>query len=104
MMLDAGSDLPDSEVVVRSATLILAAMMAVAALAYLGVIGGYVAFLGVVAIVLVAAWLFDRGRRLGARAPYLDANRGDYPANAGSSIRPVPSEAVTGPREPTEPA
>ena len=83
----------------RPAALILAAMAAVAALAYLGVIGGYVALLGLAAVILAAAWLFDRDRRLGAWAPYLDANRADYPANAGSSIRQVPTEAMGSPRD-----
>ena len=76
---------------------IVAAIVGVAALAYFGVIGGFAALIGVIAIVFVAAWSFDRGRRLGARDPYLDANRGDFPANAGSSIRQVPPEAVQGP-------
>jgi len=83
----------------RSAVLILGAMVGVAALAYLGVVGGFVALIGEIAIVFVAAWLFDRGRRLGARDPYLDANRADYPVNAGSSIRQVPPEAVQGPSD-----
>jgi hypothetical protein len=82
-----------------AALLILAGMIGVAALAYIGVIGGFVALIGEIAIVLGAAWLFDRGRRLGARDPYLDANRADYPVNAGASIRPVPTEALEGPTD-----
>ena len=66
-------------------------------------IGGFVALLVVVAIVLVAAWQFDRNRRPGARDPYLDANRPDFPANAGSFIRPVPTEAIKSPKDPGNP-
>jgi hypothetical protein len=82
-----------------AALLIVAAMVAVAGLAFFGVIGGFVALIGEIAILFVAAWLFDRGRRLGARDPYLDANRADFPANAGSSIRQVPTEAVQSPSD-----
>jgi hypothetical protein len=82
-----------------AALLIVAAMVVVAGLAYAGVIGGYVALIAVIGIVVAAAWLFDRGRRLGARAPYLDANRADFPADAGSTIRQVPTEAVQGPSD-----
>ena len=80
-----------------TALLIVAAMVGVAALAFFGVIGGFVALIGELAVVFVAAWLFDRERRLGARDPYLDANRSDFPTNAGSSIRQVPPEAVQNP-------
>ena len=82
-----------------TALLIVAAMVGVAALAIFGVIVGFVALIGEIAIVFVAAWHFDRGRRLGARDPYLDANRADYPVNAGSSIRQVPPEAVQSPSD-----
>jgi hypothetical protein len=82
-----------------AALLILAGMIGVALLAYVGVIGGFVALIGEIAIVLAAAWLFDRGRRIGARDPYLDANRADVPANGGATIRQVPTEAVQSPSE-----
>jgi hypothetical protein len=98
-MLVGRQSVEAKEVAVRAAALIVLAIVAVAALAYLGVIGGYVALLGVVAIILIAAWQFDRGRRLGARDPFVDANRADFPANAGSSIRQVPTEAVSTPSD-----
>jgi hypothetical protein len=43
-----------------AALLIVAAMVVVAGLAYAGVIGGYVALIAVIGIMVAAAWLFDR--------------------------------------------
>lgn len=82
-----------------AALLIVAAMIGIAALAYLGVIGGYVPLIAVIAIVLVPGWLVDRGRRLGARDPFLDADRADVPGNAGSIVRQAPPEAFQSPSE-----
>jgi hypothetical protein len=86
------------------ALLILGALLVPPALAYLGVIGGFVALAAEFVIVFVAAWGIDRGRRLGARDPFLDAAHPDLPVPMGAPIRPNPTEAFESPSDRRSPS
>jgi len=91
-------DDPESEV--RSmAFVILAALLVPPALAYIGFISLTVMFIADVGILLVAAWRFDRGRALGARDPFLDANRADYSTSFTNPVPPLPAEAIEPPKD-----
>jgi hypothetical protein len=81
------------------ALLILGALLVPPALAYFGVIGGLVALVAEFVIVFVAAWGIDRGRRLGARDPFLDAAHPDFPVPTAAPIRPNPTEAFESPSD-----
>ena len=81
------------------ALLILVVLLVPPLLAYLGVIGLGVMFVADVAILLTAAWLFDRGRKVGARAPYLDENRPDFSSSFTNEFPPLPTEAIETPRD-----
>ena len=83
----------------RVPLLILIALLIPPALAYLGVIGLGVMFLADIAIVLVAAWRFDRGRVVGARDPFLDANRADFSSSFTNPVPPLPTEAIETPKD-----
>ena len=62
------------------AIVIVLALTVPLALVLVGVLGILPAIAAEIAILFVAAWAFDRRRRLGARDPYLDANRPDIGA------------------------
>jgi len=81
------------------ALLIIVALLIPPLLAYIGVIGIFVMFVVDVAILLVAAWGFDRGRALGARDPFLDANRPDYASPLTAEVPPLPTEAFEDPKD-----
>ena len=51
-------------------------------------------FVADVAILLIAAWRFDRGRKVGARTPYLDENRPDFSSSFTNEFPPLPTEAI----------
>ena len=87
------------------AVLILGAMLVPPALAYFGVIGGFVALVADIAILFVAGWGIDRGRRLGARDPYLDGSHPDFPVPMGGGpVRPNPTEAFESPSDRRSPS
>jgi hypothetical protein len=86
------------------AVLILGALLVPPALAYFGVIGGLGAFVADIAILLLAAWNVDRGRRLGARDPFLDASHPDFPVPMGGPVRPNPTEAFESPSDRRSPS
>ncbi len=79
------------------AILILVALLVPPALAYVGVIGGLPAALADIAILFVAAWGVDRGRKPGARNPFLDQNRSDFPTSGDGQINQAPAEAFQSP-------
>jgi hypothetical protein len=51
------------------------------------------------AILFLAAMGIDRNRRLGARDPYLDANRAEFPVGMTDTEHEVPVEAVQSPSD-----
>lgn len=78
---------------------ILLALLVPPVLAYAGFIGGFVVVIAEIGILLVVAWLFDRGRRVGARDPFLDANRPDYSTSFTNMVPPLPTEAIEQPKD-----
>ncbi len=81
------------------ALLIIGALLIPPALAYLGVISLFVMFLDQIGILFVAGWGIDRGRAVGARDPFLDA---DPTRNLDVLHRPGPSppdEAIERPED-----
>ena len=80
------------------AVLILVALLVPAALVYVGVLGWAAGVVATFAVLFLAAWNFDRGRRLGARDPIWDANRPDMAAPLDSD-RQIPTEAVQSPSD-----
>jgi len=83
----------------REALSILGAMLVPVALAYFGVIGGLAALVLAIAILLVAAWNVDRGRRPGAREPFVDAAHPDFPVPMAGPVRPNPTETFESPSD-----
>ncbi len=81
------------------ALLILVALLVPPLLAYLGIIGLGVMFIADVVILLVFAWRFDRGRAVGARDPFLDANRPDFSSSFTNEVPPLPTEAIEPPED-----
>ena len=81
------------------ALLILASLFVAPALAYLGVIPAPLVVVVEIAILFAAAWWFDRGRALGARDPFLDANRPDLASPVANWDPPRPTEAIEQPRD-----
>ena len=81
------------------ALLIIGALLIPPALAYLGVISLVVMFLAEIGILLVAAWGIDRNRAVGARDPFLDANRPDFPTSFTNEVPPLPTEAIERPED-----
>jgi hypothetical protein len=79
--------------------LILVALLIPPLLAYLGFISLVIMFVADIAILLVAAWGLDRGRAVGARDPFLDANRPDYSSPFTVMIPPLPTEAFEDPED-----
>ncbi len=81
------------------AILILVALFIPPVLAYIGVIGWLVAALGSIGVLFLAAWGIDHRRKLGARDPFLDQNRTDYPTSGGDQIHQAPAEAFQSPSD-----
>jgi hypothetical protein len=81
------------------ALLILVALLIPPALAFLGVIALPVVVVADIGILFAAAWWFDRGRALGARDPFLDANRPDFPVQFTANARQLPTEAFEDPKD-----
>ena len=79
--------------------LILAALSVPPALGYLGVLPGMVVLIAEVAILLIVAWRFDRGRGPGARAPFLDQNRPDLTSPMADHTMYAPKEAIERPSD-----
>jgi hypothetical protein len=79
--------------------LILAALAFPLALGYLGIIGWQLILAAEIGILLVVGWRFDRGRTLGARDPFVDANRADTVAPFTAIVPPLPKEAFEDPRD-----
>jgi hypothetical protein len=84
--------------------LILAALVVPPALAYVGILGWQLALLAEFAILAVAAWNFDRGRRPGAPGPVWDSARPAFVPPTIGGVRGIPSEAVETPADQTRPA
>ena len=82
-----------------TALLLLVALLVPPLLAYLGVIGLIAMFAADVAILLVAAWAFDRLRGVGSRDPFLDVNRPDFSTSFTNMIPPLPTEAFEDPED-----
>ena len=77
--------------------LILAAVVALIVLAVLKIVPLVVAGLGILAVLLLAAWRFDSARGPGAPAPYKDANRPDFYGRSGTSHWEVPTAYIDHP-------
>jgi hypothetical protein len=71
------------------------------ALNWFGVLGWTAVLVAEVIIILVAAWNFDRGRRLGAPDPFGDPRHPDLPGPMSEGVRPWPTEAIETPEERT---
>jgi hypothetical protein len=70
--------------------LILSAVVALIALAVANVISLPIALIGVVVVIMFAAWRLDRARSAGAPPPYKDANRPDFYGHASTWQVPTP--------------
>ena len=82
------------------AILIVVALLIPAALALAGWLSWIAVAIVDILILFVAAWGIDRRRRPGARDPYLDANRSDFPTTGpGAAIVPPPAEAFQSPSD-----
>lgn len=79
--------------------LILGALAVPVALGVAGVLPGFVVLVVEVGVLLTAAWLFDRGRAVGARAPFLDENRSDIAAPMADHSMYVAKETVERPAD-----
>lgn len=84
-----------------TASRILGAMLIPPALNYFGVLSWTVVLIAEVVIILVAAWNFDRGRRLGATEPFADSRHPDFPVPLSGDFRQVPMEAIESPADRT---
>ena len=77
------------------------------ALGYLGVLPGVVVLIAEVAILLIVAWRFDRGRDPEPAPRFLDANRSDLASPMADHTMYAPKEASSVPRTgppPTDPS
>jgi hypothetical protein len=83
--------------------LILSAVVGLILLAVLKIVPLFVALAGILAVLLLAAWRFDRTRGAGARAPYLDANRPDFYGRSSESRWEVPTPYIDHPTGAGEP-
>jgi hypothetical protein len=81
------------------ALLILAALLVPPVIAYFGLLPLPVVVLAEIGVLLAAGWWFDRGRAIGARDPFLDGNRPDFPVQSGAEVRPLPTEAIEHPKD-----
>jgi hypothetical protein len=81
------------------ALLILAALFVPPALAFLGLVPLPVLVLAEIGVLLAAGWWFDHGRSIGARDPFLDGNRPEFPIQFGAEVRPQPTEVIEKPKD-----
>jgi hypothetical protein len=81
------------------ALLIIGALLLPPALAYVGAINLFVMFLAEIGVLFVAAWGIDRNRAIGARDPFLDANRPDISMSLTNMDPPRPAEAIDRPED-----
>ena len=81
---------------------ILGALAIPLVLGYLGILGWQLIVGAEIGILLFVAWRFDRGRALGARDPFVDQNRADFPTPFTAMIPPLPKEAFEDPEDPLE--
>ena len=79
--------------------LILVALAIPLALGFLGVIGWQLILAAEIGILLFVGWRFDRGRKVGARDPFVDGNRADFSAPFTATIPPLPKEAIEDPKD-----
>jgi hypothetical protein len=84
---------------VEMALVIIGALLIPPVLAYVGVISLFVMFLAEIGILFVAAWGIDRNRAVGARDPFLDANRPDISMSLTNQDPPRPAEAIERPED-----
>ena len=78
---------------------IIGALLIPPVLAYVGVISLFVMFVAEIGVLLVAAWGIDRNRAVGARDPFLDANRPDISMSSTNMDPPRPAEAIERPED-----
>jgi hypothetical protein len=81
------------------ALVIIGALLIPPVLAYVGIISLFVMFVAEIGIMLAAAWGIDRHRAVGARDPYLDANRPDISMSLANMNPPRPAEAIERPED-----
>ncbi len=81
------------------ALLILAALFVPLVLGYLGWLPWGIVVIAEFAILFLAALGVDRNRRLGARDPYLDANRAEFPVSMVGEDHQIPVEALQSPSD-----
>jgi hypothetical protein len=86
------------------AVLILVALLIAPFLAGIGVIGWQLALFAEIAILLAAAWNFDRARLPGAAGPVWDSSKPEFPPPMIAGVRGIPTEAVESPADQTRPA
>jgi hypothetical protein len=77
--------------------LILVALAVPLALGYVGIIGWQLILAAEIGILLFVGWRFDRGRKVGARDPFVDENRPDFAAPFTATVPPLPTEAIEDP-------
>ena len=78
---------------------IIGALLIPPVLAYVGVINLFVMFLAEIGVLFVAAWGIDRNRAVGARDPFLDANRPDQATSFTNPVPPLPTGAFERPED-----
>jgi hypothetical protein len=81
------------------ALVIIGALLIPPALAYVGAISLFVMFLAEIGVLVVAAWGIDHNRAVGARDPFLDANRPDQATSFTNPVPPIPKEAFERPED-----
>jgi len=81
------------------ALVIIGALLIPPALAYVGAISLFVMFLAELGVLFVAAWGIDRHRAVGARDPFLDANRPDTSSSFTNEVPPITTLAVERPED-----
>jgi hypothetical protein len=81
------------------ALLILAALFVAPALAFLGLIPLPLVVVAEIGVLFAAGWWLDRGRALGARDPFLDEHRPDFPMPMTAMDPPRPTEAIELPKD-----
>lgn len=86
------------------AVLILAALVVPPLLTGSGVIGWQLALFAEIAILLGAAWNFDRARLPGTPGSVWDSSKPDFPPPVMGGVRGIPTGAVESPADQTRPA
>lgn len=82
------------------AVVIVVAMFVPLVLLFMDVVSIPVAIVAAIGILLLAGWGIDRNRRLGARDPFLDANRPDLASPMGDDFtREPPAAAIERPSD-----